>query len=325
MTRVVVVAGFLGSGKTSLILGLGRRWAATGRRIAVVENEISSGGIDGQLLERAGLVVREVTAGCICCTLAGNLKDAVAELISVHAPDLICIEPTGAAGPGPVVALLHQVPAVGQVQVLAVVDALRVARIDEFNPSFLPDVLAAAHLVALTKCDAAGPEQTGAALRQLTTIDSRPLILAMDTAQEPDLAALATALEGDLSAGSPLLGGHGIAVATASRTLRVPAATAATRVATVLDELGAALAGSDGAIPGHLKAFIDGGAAGWLALSLTHRSVGCQPRGDLSAVIGDVEVTVSAIVAGVDGPRLAGLLDAALLPRVSLTTPRAPR
>ncbi len=68
--KLIVVAGFLGSGKTSLLLEIARHLVDDGRTVAVIENEIGEVGIDGRLIAEQGLVVRELFGGCICCTLA---------------------------------------------------------------------------------------------------------------------------------------------------------------------------------------------------------------------------------------------------------------
>lgn len=319
MALVVVVCGFLGSGKTSLILGLGRRWAAAGKRVAVVENEIGSNGIDGPLLERSGMLVREITEGCICCTLALHLREGVAAIIQEHHPDVICVEPTGAAGPGSVINAMHDAAGVEAVQVLAVVDALRIGKLHDFNPDYLPNLLAAAQVVALTKVDAAGSQAAGAALRQLDALDHRAVVLGVDTAVAADIAALAGVLDHTRASAARLEEGHGVAVATAGRTFTWPAATTAPgHVEDILRELGRAVADPHGVIPGHLKAFIDAGDRGWMSFSLTHLQTGCQRRGGLPDDGQAVTISVSAIIAGVHRSQLVGLLDLALLPRIRI-------
>jgi hypothetical protein len=96
------------------------------------------------------------------------------------------------------------------------------------------------------------------------------------------------------------------------------AATAAAHADGVLRHLAARVAAADGAVPGHLKAFIDAGGGGWCSLSLTHAVTGCQRRGGAIAGEGPVAITVSAIVAGFTASRLAALLDEALAPDLGL-------
>ena len=94
--RVVIISGFLGAGKTTLI----RRLASLcwpGQKLALVENEFGEVGIDGAFLAQTGLAVRELTSGCICCSLAGDFTQALCELVSRFSPEIILIEPSGVA------------------------------------------------------------------------------------------------------------------------------------------------------------------------------------------------------------------------------------
>lgn len=94
--QVVIISGFLGAGKTTLI----RRLASLcwpGQKLALVENEFGEVGIDGAFLAQTGLAVRELTSGCICCSLAGDFTQALCELVSRFSPEIILIEPSGVA------------------------------------------------------------------------------------------------------------------------------------------------------------------------------------------------------------------------------------
>ena len=72
----VVVSGFLGAGKTTLLLELAKRYTEAGFKIAIIENEAGQQGIDGAILSSAGYQVREIYAGCICCTMSGTASDS---------------------------------------------------------------------------------------------------------------------------------------------------------------------------------------------------------------------------------------------------------
>jgi G3E family GTPase len=92
-TKLDVVAGFLGAGKTTLINKFLAE-AFVGERVAILENELGEIGVDGDLLPHA-LAVRELLNGCICCTLQGDFVNGIKELAAVYKPDRIIIEPTG--------------------------------------------------------------------------------------------------------------------------------------------------------------------------------------------------------------------------------------
>ncbi|MDR1587146.1 MAG: GTP-binding protein [Treponema sp.] len=92
--KLYIVSGFLGAGKTTLINKLLRE-AWQGERIAVLENEFGEIGVDGDLLRGHDLTVREITNGCICCTLKGDFVEGIKDLARDYRPERIVIEPTG--------------------------------------------------------------------------------------------------------------------------------------------------------------------------------------------------------------------------------------
>ena len=98
--KVMLVGGFLGSGKTTFIRSLADFLVRQERqRVVILENEVGEIGIDDQYLAMEGFQVREITAGCICCTLTGELTLAVNELAEQWHPDWLVIEATGLARP----------------------------------------------------------------------------------------------------------------------------------------------------------------------------------------------------------------------------------
>ncbi|TGC11596.1 cobalamin biosynthesis protein P47K [Methanolobus halotolerans] len=97
--KVLVIGGFLGSGKTSTILRLGREFSNAGKKVAIIVNEIGEVGIDGDVISKYGLQTTELTSGCICCSLKVNMKTTITLLAKDYAPDILLIEPTGIAFP----------------------------------------------------------------------------------------------------------------------------------------------------------------------------------------------------------------------------------
>lgn len=95
--RIVVIYGFLGSGKTTLMLQLAERVTASGKRAAIVVNEAGKVPVDGKLLSVAGLPVREIFAGCICCSVVGDFVETLAALRSSGDFSRILVEPSGMA------------------------------------------------------------------------------------------------------------------------------------------------------------------------------------------------------------------------------------
>lgn len=94
MTKIDIFSGFLGAGKTTLIKKLLTE-AYKGEQVVLIENEFGEIGIDGGFLKEAGIEIREMNSGCICCSLVGDFGKALKEVIEKYHPDRIIIEPSG--------------------------------------------------------------------------------------------------------------------------------------------------------------------------------------------------------------------------------------
>ncbi len=94
MTKIDIISGFLGAGKTTLIKKLLKE-AFQEEQVVLIENEFGEIGIDGGFLKEAGIQIREMNSGCICCSLVGDFGASLKEVISKYHPDRILIEPSG--------------------------------------------------------------------------------------------------------------------------------------------------------------------------------------------------------------------------------------
>ena len=94
MTRIDIISGFLGAGKTTLIKKLLDE-TFKGEKIVLIENEFGEIGIDGGFLKDAGVQITEMNSGCICCSLVGDFGEALKQVIQDYAPDRVIIEPSG--------------------------------------------------------------------------------------------------------------------------------------------------------------------------------------------------------------------------------------
>ena len=94
MTKIDIISGFLGAGKTTFIKKLLKE-AVSGEQVVLIENEFGEIGIDGGFLKDSGIEIREMNSGCICCSLVGDFGKSLAEVLSTYKPDRIIIEPSG--------------------------------------------------------------------------------------------------------------------------------------------------------------------------------------------------------------------------------------
>lgn len=94
MTKIDIISGFLGAGKTTFIKKMLQE-AFAGEQVVLIENEFGEIGIDGGFLKDAGIEIREMNSGCICCSLVGDFGKSLQEVVDIYHPDRILIEPSG--------------------------------------------------------------------------------------------------------------------------------------------------------------------------------------------------------------------------------------
>jgi G3E family GTPase len=97
--KLVQIAGYLGSGKTTLILALGKRLSEEGKKVAILVNDVGEVSVDGKVMQEYGLAVKDIGGGCICCQVAGNMRETLGLLAKNYEPHITIIEPTGVAVP----------------------------------------------------------------------------------------------------------------------------------------------------------------------------------------------------------------------------------
>ncbi len=127
MTKIDIVSGFLGAGKTTLIKKLLKE-ALADTKVVLIENEFGEIGIDGGFLKEAGIEIKEMNSGCICCSLVGDFGTSLKEVLDTYAPERILIEPSGVGKLSDVMKAVQDVVSEAQVQLnsaVAVVDAAK--------------------------------------------------------------------------------------------------------------------------------------------------------------------------------------------------------
>ena len=125
MTKIDIVSGFLGAGKTTLIRKLLKE-ALSGTKVVLIENEFGQIGIDGGFLKESGIEIKEMNSGCICCSLVGDFGASLAEVLETYQPERILIEPSGVGKLSDVMKAVENVKADGETHLnsaVAVVDA----------------------------------------------------------------------------------------------------------------------------------------------------------------------------------------------------------
>lgn len=125
MTRIDIVSGFLGAGKTTLIKKLLSE-ALSGQKVVLIENEFGEIGVDGGFLKEAGIEIKEMNSGCICCSLVGDFGTSLQEVMKTYSPERILIEPSGVGKLSDVMKAVQDVDMGDDVQLnsaVAVVDA----------------------------------------------------------------------------------------------------------------------------------------------------------------------------------------------------------
>lgn len=100
--KLVQIAGYLGSGKTTLILTLVKELSEEGKKVAVLVNDVGEVSVDGKVMEKYGLAVKDIGGGCICCQVAGNMRKTLQLLAKNYKPHVTIVEPTGMAVPNAV-------------------------------------------------------------------------------------------------------------------------------------------------------------------------------------------------------------------------------
>ena len=152
---MLIVAGFLGSGKTTLVLSLiGKIIEKTGKKVVVIVNDFGTVGIDGKVMSRYGLQVKELASGCICCTLGPDLLQTVMDVEQGFAPDLIVVEPTGVADPDAIVQCMkHYAGGPVAIRSAVIVDASRFKVIAKALGRPLTSQVRTADLILINKMD----------------------------------------------------------------------------------------------------------------------------------------------------------------------------
>ena len=155
MTKIDIVSGFLGAGKTTLIRKL-LKDALAGTKVVLIENEFGEIGIDGGFLKESGIEIREMNSGCICCSLVGDFGTSLREVMATYAPERILIEPSGVGKLSEVMAAVSGAAEDTQMELnsaVAVVDGSKAKLYIKNFGEFFIDQIEHAGTIILTRTD----------------------------------------------------------------------------------------------------------------------------------------------------------------------------
>lgn len=177
--QIMIIGGFLGSGKTTTILKISRQLQDAGKRVAIIVNEIGDIGLDGDILTSPGIVTEELTSGCICCTLRISMQYTLQTLEEEFKPDVVIIEPTGIAFPGQI---REEIDIMGLSDlsfspIVTLVDPGRFGTEAKEIPKFIETQIKEAEILCINKIDITPAEIVNSTEKMLLEINPEAKIL----------------------------------------------------------------------------------------------------------------------------------------------------
>ena len=169
MTKIDIFSGFLGAGKTTLIKKLITE-AFAGQQVVLIENEFGEIGIDGGFLKESGIQINELNAGCICCSLVGDFRTALQQVVEQYHPDRIVIEPSGVGKLSDVTRAVEGVAEHLDVQLNSFVTVADVNKVKMYMKNFgefYDDQISHASCIILSRTQNATEEKIAAAVAML--------------------------------------------------------------------------------------------------------------------------------------------------------------
>ena len=179
MTKIDVVSGFLGAGKTTLIKKLLKE-ALDGSKTVLIENEFGEIGIDGGFLKEAGVEIREMNSGCICCSLVGDFGTALKEVIARYEPQRIVIEPSGVGKLSDVIKAVQKIENEVEIKLnsfTTVVDATKCKMYMKNFGEFFSNQIEYAGTVILSRTDKASEEKIATALEIIRGLNQTAAVI----------------------------------------------------------------------------------------------------------------------------------------------------
>ena len=182
MTKIDIFSGFLGAGKTTLIKKLIKESFA-GQQVVLIENEFGEIGIDGGFLKESGIQINELNAGCICCSLVGDFRTALQQVVEQYHPDRIVIEPSGVGKLSDVTRAVEGVAEHLDVELNSFVTVADVNKVKMYMKNFgefYDDQISHASCILLSRTQTASEEKVAAAVALLREKNPTATIVTTD-------------------------------------------------------------------------------------------------------------------------------------------------
>ncbi len=194
MTKIDIISGFLGAGKTTLIKKLLSE-AFAGEQVVLIENEFGEIGIDGGFLKESGIEIREMNSGCICCSLVGDFGKSLREVVDTYHPDRILIEPSGVGKLSDVIKAVQDVQNDIDAELnsfTTVVDATKCRIYRKNFGEFFSNQIEYAGAVILSRTDKAKPEKIEESVSLLRELNDKAPFITTPIGQLPGEKILET-------------------------------------------------------------------------------------------------------------------------------------
>jgi G3E family GTPase len=189
--KIIIFGGFVGSGKTSLILSLARYIVGdtppVKPKLVIIENEIGDVSIDDKVLKAGGYNVTELFGGCVCCQLTSDMTNSVNNIFEKYNPEWIIIEATGLAYPGNILGtLLKYGKGLEEIKTITVVDSERWTDLRDITPVLLEKQVGECGLALINKIDLVGEEVLELVVNDVKKINPKAEIIKLSAAKEID-------------------------------------------------------------------------------------------------------------------------------------------
>ena len=185
MTKIDIISGFLGAGKTTFIKKLLEE-AIAGEQVVLIENEFGEIGIDGGFLKDSGIEIREMNSGCICCSLVGDFGKSLSEVLIKYKPDRVIIEPSGVGKLSDVMKAVRDVASEIEVTLnsaVTIVDATKCRMYMKNFGEFFNNQIESAGTVVLSRTDIAAADKVNQAVEMIREHNPKAVIVTTPASQ----------------------------------------------------------------------------------------------------------------------------------------------